>query len=102
MGSVARRLPTVDRCRPSSTSIDCGGLATVADVVNCINEDDALARELLASTPTCDAVTASSSSAYLAPGGPFETHNAVSMSASCQALAACYGISTVGSSAPGS
>ena len=75
-------------------------MATVADVVNCINENDALARERLAATPTCDAVTTSSLAAYLAPGGPYDTDTGASMSASCQALDGCYGIQTLSNLLP--
>lgn len=75
-------------------------MGTVADAVNCINENDALAREHLAATPTCDAVTTSSLAAYLAPGGPIDTGSEVSMSASCQALAGCYGITTLSNMLP--
>jgi len=74
--------------------------ATVADVVNCINENDARARKFLADTPTCDVVTASSLAAYLAPGGTYYTDVTVSMSASCQALAPCYGIVTLSNYPP--
>ena len=75
-------------------------MGTVADAVNCINENDALARKLLAATPTCDAVTMSSLTAYLAPGGPLDTDAGISMSASCQALAECYGILTLSNMPP--
>jgi hypothetical protein len=74
--------------------------ATVADVVNCINENDAIARRFLADTPTCDVVTASSLAAYLAPGGVFEVDDTASMSASCQALAPCYGVVTLSNYPP--
>jgi hypothetical protein len=76
--------------------------ATVADIVNCINENDAIIKNLLAATPACDAVTVSSVSAYGAPGGPYGTYNVVSMSASCDALSHCNGIFTLSTPPPGS
>jgi hypothetical protein len=87
-----------DATTVASDGPDCMG--TVADAVNCINENDALARELLAATPTCEALTMSSLSAYLAPGGPLDTDSGVSMSASCQALAGCFGITTLSNFPP--
>jgi hypothetical protein len=100
-GAAGCRLAaSCDALEIASNSSSC--VATVADLVNCINENDALVRKLLAATPTCDEVTTSSLSAYLAPGGPFETYNVVSMSASCKALATCNGITTLSNISPGS
>jgi hypothetical protein len=90
----------VASCDPSTVSTSPYCTATVADVVNCINENDALARTFLADTPTCDVVTASSLADYLAPGGAFETDNTVSKSANCEALVPCYGILTVSTAPP--
>jgi hypothetical protein len=84
---------TCDAAAIVSNSPTC--TATVADVVNCINENDALTRKLLAATPACEAVTASSLSVYLAPEGPFDTYNVTSMSASCAAVNGCNGIWTL-------
>ena len=76
--------------------------ATVADIINCLNENDAIVRKRLAVTPACDALTMSSLNAYIAPGGPFGTYNVVSMSASCEVLFYCNGIITLSTPPPGS
>jgi len=76
--------------------------ATVADIVKCINENDAITRNLLAATPDCETVTMSSVSAYSAPGGPLSTYNVISMSASCYRLDDCNGIFTLSTPPPGS
>ena len=84
---------TTDRCS-----------ATVADVVDCLNGNDAIYKGLLAVTPTCDMVTASNVTAYGAPGGPYDSYiNATATrSASCTALLDCYGIRPVNDTSPGS
>ena len=84
----------------ASSSPTC--TATVADIVNCLDENDAIIRKRLAVTPACDALTMSSLNAYGAPGGPFGTYNVVSMSASCSALVYCNGIITLSTPPPGS
>jgi hypothetical protein len=84
----------------ASSSPSC--TATVADIVKCINENDAITRNLLTATPDCETVTMSSVSAYSAPGGPLDTYNVVSMSASCIRLDDCLGIVTQSTPPPGS
>ena len=82
-----------DAATIASSSPAC--TATVADLVTCLNENNTIAAALLAATPACDTVTASSLNDYFATGGPFDTYNATSMSASCQALASCGTSGTV-------
>jgi hypothetical protein len=78
--------------------------ATVADVVDCLNGNFALEQELLANTPMCDVLTASSLTAYLAPGGPYDSYTSATAtrSASCAALLDCTGIYPVNNTSPGS
>ena len=78
--------------------------ATVADVADCLNGNDALYKEFLAATPACDTLTASSLAAYVGPGGTFDSYsNASAMrSASCTALVYCYGIYPINNTSPGS
>ena len=76
--------------------------ATVADIINCLDENDAIVRKRLAVAPSCDALTVSSLNAYIAPGGPYGTYNVVSMSASCNVLFYCNGIVTLSTPPPGS
>jgi hypothetical protein len=80
----------------ASSSPECA--ATVADIVNCLNENDAFNRKYLAATPACDALTTSIVTAYGGPGGP---NKVVSMSASCSALFHCEGIITPSTPPPG-
>ena len=84
----------------ASSSPSC--TATVADIIKCLDENDAIIRKRLAVAPACDALTMSSLNAYLAPGGPFGTYNVVSMSASCEVLYYCNGIITLSTPPPGS
>lgn len=101
-----------DYCGPAVTC-DAGYLventtdnctATVADIADCVNGNDALYRGLLAASPPCDTVTASSVTAYFAPGGPYDTYSnaTATRSASCTALLDCYGIYPINNTSPGS
>jgi hypothetical protein len=78
--------------------------ATVADIADCLNGNDALTREWRAATPSCDGLTAASLTAYVAPGGTFDSYaNATAMrSASCTALVDCSGIYPINNTSPGS
>jgi hypothetical protein len=91
---------TCDPTTIATSSPSC--TATVADVINCLDENDAIVKKRLAVTPACDALTMSSLNAYIAPGGPFGTYNVVSMSASCEVLFYCNGIITLSTPPPGS
>ena len=91
---------TCDATTIASSSPSC--TATVADVIKCIDENDAIVKKRLAVTPACDALTMSSLNAYVTPGGPFGTYNVVSMSASCELLFYCNGIITLSTPPPGS
>ncbi len=98
-------------CVPAVTC-DAAGLAsnppsctaTVADVADCLDGNYALEKELLAATPACDVLTASSLIAYLAPGGPYDsyTYATSTRSASCAALLDCTGIYPINDTSPGS
>jgi len=99
-------------CIPAVTC-DAAGLAsnppsctaTVADVADCLNGNYALEKELLAATPACDVLTASSLTAYVAPGGPYDRYTYATTSArsaSCSALLDCAGIYPINETSPGS
>ena len=93
---------TCDAAGLASNPLTC--TATVADVADCLNGNDTLFRELLAATPTCDVLTASSLTAYLAPGGPYDSYGSSlsARSASCAALLDCTGIYPINNTSPGS
>ena len=105
------RVLTANEAYPCSVAASCDATtiasnspyctATVADIVKCIDENDAITRNLLAATPACDAVTVSNVTAYYAPGGPLTTYSVISMSASCLALDSCNGIFTLSTPPPG-
>lgn len=101
MGQNSSPCPLVQACDPAEIALSSAACtATVADVVTCINENAALAQELLNTTPSCTSITASSLSLYFAAGGAFYMYSGVSMSASCEAIVPCNGISTVSGGSP--
>ena len=101
MGQNSSPCPLVQACDPARIALSSAACtATVADVVICINENAALAQELLNTTPSCTSITASSLSRYFAAGGAFDMYAGVSMSASCEAIVPCNGISTISGGSP--
>ena len=64
-------------------------VATVSDVVACINEYAKLAAELANSGPSCTSISASTLNRYYADGGAFDKYN--ESPASCAPLLNCHG-----------
>lgn len=84
---------TCDAAAIATSSTYC--MATVADVVACINDNTTITVDLLTTAPSCTMVSAATLNRFFVDGGAFEMYSVASSSASCLALAPCLGITTI-------
>jgi hypothetical protein len=96
MGQSSSSCPVATMCDATKVATSSSACAAkVSDLVTCIDENNTQAQDLLNATPSCASVSPSSLNHFFTDGGLYDTYGANVVSASCEALIGCPGISVL-------